>query len=66
MTLLVAPTLGFPYIKVTDGGNCTWHLGLKDCETWFVSNDRGPDHQLNILRMLRVSLLISWKSASTS
>ncbi|KAF1951942.1 hypothetical protein CC80DRAFT_190551 [Byssothecium circinans] len=32
------PTRGTPYapfIKVTDGGNCTWKLRLDDCKTWF-------------------------------
>jgi hypothetical protein len=34
------PTRGaphVPFIKVTDGGNCTWQLSLDECQTWFVS-----------------------------
>lgn len=35
------PTRGPPYspfIKVTDGGNCTWQFRLEECSTWFVSS----------------------------
>ncbi|KAF2109449.1 cora-like Mg2+ transporter protein-domain-containing protein [Lophiotrema nucula] len=28
------PTRGTPFIRVTDGGNCLWQLGLQECQTW--------------------------------
>ncbi|KAF2682863.1 hypothetical protein K458DRAFT_419701 [Lentithecium fluviatile CBS 122367] len=38
VTIHKEPTRGtphVPFIKVTDGGNCTWQLRLDECQTWF-------------------------------
>lgn len=51
VSMIQRPTRGpphVPFIKVTDGGNCIWQLGLDDCRTWFVSSTQ----RVNITHLL--------------